>query len=349
VLSAVQAALLARVPAETAAPVTTRSFGLIGRSDAIQRTLSMIERLRQVDSTVLILGESGTGKEVVARAIHASSGRAGERFDAINCGAIPETLLESELFGHAKGAFTDAKTEHKGIFELCSKGTLMLDEIGDMPMILQTKLLRVLQERSVVPVGSNTPIPVNTRLLAATHRDILADMKSSRFRDDLYYRLSVVVLHLPPLRERKEDIPLLVAHFLERLNQRFGRSVRAPTGSVLERLMAYDWPGNVRELQNAVERAVGLATGDTMRLDDLFPPPGRAVRGVRIGLDTAVDREMISLPLTQAKQRFEKTYLRHLLQMSGGNVSETARISGRYRSDIYRLMHRHALEQEGFR
>lgn len=349
VLDAVKRALAERLPLQVTPAVQRDQYGLVGRSEAIQHTLSTIERIQQVDSTVLILGESGTGKDVVARAIHASSSRAAERFEAINCGAIPESLLETELFGHVRGAFTDAHTDHKGIFEVCSKGSLLLDEVGDMPLILQTKILRVLQERCVLPVGASASIPVNTRLLAATHRDILGDMRDGQFREDLFYRLSVVVLHIPPLRERKEDIPLLVNYFLERLNHRFDRNVRAPTGTTLERILSYDWPGNVRELQNAIERAVGLADSDVMSVDDLFPQTRKTDHAWRSGVDRGVDREIISLPLTQAKKRFEKSYLQHLLQLSGGNVSETARISGRYRSDIYRLMHRHALEQSGFR
>jgi DNA-binding NtrC family response regulator len=322
-------------------------IGLVGESEAIRETISMIERLRNVDSTVLILGESGSGKEVVARAIHKTSARAKERFDAINCGAIPESLLESELFGHKKGAFTDAKADRKGIFEVCSDGTLLLDEIGDMPISLQTKLLRVLQERQITPVGSTSPIPINTRVLAATHRDIFDEAKSKRFREDLYYRLSVVVIRIPPLRHRIEDIPILTNHFLEQFNKRFARDVRPPNNEVLARMMAYDWPGNVRELQNAIERAVVFARSDVLSIEDMFQHLNvKAAPAVPGG---ALDPSVFSLPLTEAKQAFEKAYLEHLLKASGGNISEAARISGRYRADIYRLMHRYGLDQTEYR
>jgi DNA-binding NtrC family response regulator len=322
-------------------------IGLVGESEAIRETISMIERLRNVDSTVLILGESGSGKEVVARAIHKTSARAKERFDAINCGAIPESLLESELFGHKKGAFTDAKADRKGIFEVCSDGTLLLDEIGDMPISLQTKLLRVLQERQITPVGSTSPIPINTRVLAATHRDIFDEAKSKRFREDLYYRLSVVVIRIPPLRHRIEDIPILTNHFLEQFNKRFARDVRPPNNEVLARMMAYDWPGNVRELQNAIERAVVFARSDVLSIEDMLQHHNvKAAPAVPGG---ALDPSVFSLPLTEAKQAFEKAYLEHLLKASGGNISEAARISGRYRADIYRLMHRYGLDQTEYR
>jgi DNA-binding NtrC family response regulator len=243
---------------------------LIGESKAILEVKDAIVRLKDVDSMVLLLGESGTGKEVIARAIHASSNRAKHRFDAVNCGAIPEALLESELFGHKRGAFTDAKADRKGIFELCSNGTLLLDEIGDMPLSLQMKLLRVLQEWEVTPVGCSTAIKVNTRVIAATHHDLKAEARSKQFREDLYYRLSIVVLHAPPLRERKEDIPLLSEHFLQLLQKRFSRGVQPLSHSVLSRMMAYDWPGNVRELQNALERAVVMSLNGQIHIKDVF-------------------------------------------------------------------------------
>ena len=324
-----------------------KALGLVGESPAIHEMLTMIDKIRAVDSTVLILGESGTGKEVVARAIHQTSLRSAERFNAINCGAIPEQLLESELFGHRKGSFTDAKCDRKGIFEVCSSGTLLLDEIGDMPLALQTKLLRVLQERQVTPIGSTTPININTRLIAATHRDILDEAKSKRFREDLYYRLSVVVIRIPPLRHRIEDIPHLTHHFLAQFNQRFAKNVRAPSAAVLARMMAYDWPGNVRELQNAIERAVVLSTNDELDINDIFQH--LSLRTALPAPEEGLNRSVFSMPLTEAKQCFEKTYLENLLQLSGGNISEAARISGRYRADIYRLMHRYGFDKGSFR
>jgi DNA-binding NtrC family response regulator len=325
-----------------------RSLGLVGDSMAIRETIAMIDKIRNVDSTVLILGESGTGKEVVARAIHATSPRAAERFNAINCGAIPEQLLESELFGHKKGSFTDAKADRKGIFEVCSSGTLLLDEIGDMPMPLQTKLLRVLQEKQITPIGSSTTININTRVIAATHRDILDEAKSKRFREDLYYRLSVVVIRIPPLRHRTEDIPILTNHFLEQFNQRFEKEVRPPKNTLMARLMAYDWPGNVRELQNAIERAVVLSTDGELNIDDMFQHLSLK-SSTYGGDDSGLSASVFSMPLTEAKQAFEKTYLEHLLKLSGGNISEAARISGRYRADIYRLMNRYGFDKGQFR
>jgi DNA-binding NtrC family response regulator len=321
--------------------------GLIGDSAAIQETIATIKKIRNVDSTVLILGESGTGKEVVARAIHKSSLRHAERFEAINCGAIPETLLESELFGHKKGSFTDAKTDRKGIFEVCTNGTLLLDEIGDMPFSLQTKLLRVLQERQITPVGSNTAININTRVIAATHRDIQDECRSKRFREDLFYRLSVVVLHIPALRHRIEDVPKLAEYFLEQFNNRFSKHVRMPDNRLMARMMAYDWPGNVRELQNSIERAVVLSIDDQLSLENIFQHLDTSSR--RSNDKTWDFSTAFSLPLTDAKHFFEKVYLENLLTVSGGNISEAARVCGRYRADIYRLMDRYGFDQATFR
>jgi DNA-binding NtrC family response regulator len=296
---------------------------------------------------VLILGESGTGKELVARAIHESSSRSDKPFMAINCGAIPEQLLESELFGHRRGSFTDAKSDRKGIFEVCSDGTLLLDEIGDMPLPLQTKLLRVLQERQITPIGATSPMPIRTRVIAATHRDIASEAKMRRFREDLYYRLSVVVVRLPPLRERRDDIPILTEHFLDEFNRRFDRQIRPPNASTMMQLISYDWPGNVRELQNAIERAVVLSSGDELQLDHTFSPtdsPTDNIDGAKKLTETSeLSSTLYTLTLSEAKQQFERTYLRQLLQRSRGNISEAARISGRYRADIYRLMNRYNL------
>ena len=327
-------------------------YGLIGVSDAIHETISMVERLKDVDSTVLILGESGTGKEVVARAIHQSSQRGKHRFDAVNCAAIPEALLESELFGHKKGSFTDAKADRKGIFEACSQGTLLLDEIGDMPLTLQVKLLRVLQERQVTPVGASAPLNVDTRVIAATHRDLFFEVKSNNFREDLYYRLSIVVMRIPPLRHRLEDIPVLVQHFLDKLNKRFGREVKTPSHATMSRLMTYDWPGNIRELRNATERAVVLSTDGELTIENMFqhlvpasPPSGHAANGTgRPSFD-----EILDLPLTEAKQAFERTYLENLLRIYEGSVIEVAEKSGRYRADIYRLLNSNGLKLSDFR
>lgn len=334
-------------------------MGLIGVSPALENVLEKIQRLRDVDSTILLLGESGTGKEVIARAIHRTSKRAKHRFSAINCGAIPENLLESELFGHKRGAFTDAKADRKGIFELTSMGTLLLDEIGDMPLSLQTKLLRILQEREITPVGSSETIKIDTRIIAATHRDIVVEAEAKRFREDLYYRLSIVVLRIPPLRQRAEDIPLLVEHFLGIYNQRFGRDVKMPTASELARLKAYSWPGNIRELQNAMERAVVLATNGKLDLADVFAPISAAPASSPLSahlngamaanpLEEYIDPRF-NMSLTEAKQAFEKSYLEHYVKVCRGNVNDLAEKSGRYRADIYRLLHRYGIEHTEYR
>ena len=327
--------------------------GLVGESPAIKETYETIRKLKSVDSTVLILGESGTGKEIIARALHQSSDRSRGRFEAINCGAIPENLLESELFGHKKGAFTDAKADRKGIFEICSNGTLLLDEIGDMPLTLQTKLLRVLQERQIMPVGSTQSIDIQTRVIAATHRDILDEVKSGRFREDLYYRLSVVVINIPALRHRKEDIPLLVNYFLERFNKRFKRNVEIPTTATLNRLTNYDWPGNIRELQNAIERGVVLSSDNTLSVDNMFSHLHYSQRNddkeVVAQQGNFEDHEIFDKPLTDAKQLFEKTYIERMLRICKGNVAELARKSGRYRADLYRMLDRYEIKVDEYR
>lgn len=361
--------------------------GMIGQSKAFQELCSRLTQLKNVDSTILLLGESGTGKEVIARSLHKISNRSQERFEAINCAAIPENLLESELFGHKRGAFTDAKVDRKGILELCSQGTLLFDEIGDMPLSLQAKLLRVLQERVVTPVGSATPIKIQTRVIAATHRDLIEEVQSGRFREDLYYRLSVVPLYIPPLRHRKEDIPLLVESFVNEFNQRFNRTIGMPTESVMRKLIAYDWPGNIRELRNAIERAVVLTQNDHIRIEDLFqhlhlpnnptkktsihqssmpssaspshsaPTNSSAPQGSPTehpprsngSAEAEIDNKLFQLPLTEAKQAFEKIYLESLLNDTGGNISETSKRAGRYRADIYRLLERYDLHVDEFR
>ncbi|MCX6129701.1 MAG: sigma-54 dependent transcriptional regulator [Proteobacteria bacterium] len=326
-------------------------MGLIGRSPALQELVEKIKRLKDVDSMILLLGESGTGKELIARAIHSSSQRAKQRFGAINCAAIPENLLESELFGHKRGAFTDAKTDRKGIFELCSHGTLLLDEIGDMPLSLQVKLLRVLQEKEVTPVGASDSIKINTRIIAATHRDILAEAQAKRFREDLYYRLSIIVLHIPPLRQRLEDIPLLVEHFLEIFNRRFNREIRPPNLSIMSHLMAYDWPGNVRELQNVLERSVVLSSDGQIDLKNAFAHLNSVAHPASMlgASPRPPDQAFFDLPLTEAKQAFERSYLEHQLKNCKGQVLEVAERSGRYRADIYRLINRYGLDQAQFK
>ncbi|MFO1349592.1 MAG: sigma 54-interacting transcriptional regulator [Gammaproteobacteria bacterium] len=257
---------------------------IIGESDALGSALAQVERVTQTDVTVLILGETGTGKEMIARAIHQRSPRKNRPLIKVNCGALPENLVESELFGHEKGAFTGATTQRKGRFELADGGTLFLDEIGDMPMAAQTKLLRVLQEREFERVGGTQTVQVDVRVLAATHRDLKKRVAEGLFREDLYYRLNVFPIELPPLRERREDIAPLVQYFIGRCSTKFGRRIDSISSAALERLHAYDWPGNVRELENIIERAVILTTGTTL---DIPPNLLPIAKDVAAALDSA--------------------------------------------------------------
>jgi len=242
---------------------------LVGESQAIQNVLKTIEKISQAESTVLITGESGTGKELIARAIHENSARANRPFVVVNCGAIPADLLEAELFGHVKGAFTGATQNRTGRFELAQGGSIFLDEIGEMPLHLQVKLLRVLQTRQFEAVGSSKTMEVDVRIIAATNRDLEDMVRNKEFREDLYYRLNVIPVRMPALRERKSDIPLLINHFVQQFNTVTGHNVEAPSGPILEALTAYDWPGNVRELENLMERIVILKGQGTVDLGDL--------------------------------------------------------------------------------
>lgn len=322
------------------------SFGIIGTSPAIREVVARINQIKDVDTNVLITGETGTGKELVARAIHQASLRHGKRFEAINCGAIPGTLLESELFGHKKGAFTDAKSDRKGIFEICSNGTLLLDEIGEMPNELQVKLLRVIQEKKVTPVGSTESVYVDSRIISATHQNLADAIHHGSFREDLYYRLAVITINIPPLRERVSDIPLLIAHFLDLFNEKFNKSVAPPGRDLEARLTSYQWPGNIRELKNAVERGVVLAVDGKLNIDDMLMPV--LTEGGSSSTEET-DPAFIEKTLSEAKQDFERRYLQQLLEATRGNISEMARISGRYRTDIYRLLSKHGVEWEDFR
>ena len=263
---------------ETKVEQTQRFRGIVGESAPIRRMLSLIEAVAPVDSTVLVLGESGTGKELVARAVHERSRRSGKQFMAINCGALAESVLESELFGHVRGAFTGAVTGRKGLFEEASGGTLFLDEVGEMPLPLQVRLLRVLEEREVRPVGSNEARKVDVRLIAATNRNLVTATRAGTFREDLFYRLNVVSIDTPPLRDRATDIPLLVHHFVERYAHQLGKEVKRIEPEALQILCTYGWPGNVRELQNAIERSVVLAREEVITVDVLPPALARVAR-----------------------------------------------------------------------
>jgi two-component system response regulator AtoC len=292
---------------------------IIASSPAMIELLEVMERAAAFKSTVLLTGESGTGKEVLARAIHAQSLRRDESFVAVNCGAIPETLLESELFGHAKGAFTGADRARNGLFLEADKGSLFLDEIGELPRALQVKLLRVLQEEEVRPLGGAKPRTVDVRVIAATSRDLEADVEAGRFRDDLFYRLNVVRMIVPPLRERPKDIPLLVDHFLAHFRDTLGKSVQSIGDDALERLVAYSWPGNIRELENVIERAVILSGSDRIGLQDL---PENVVRPQVDGRPSSGQ----DLGLKRARRSLEADLIRRALRATDGNRTHAARL-----------------------
>ncbi|MBL4849644.1 MAG: sigma-54-dependent Fis family transcriptional regulator [Planctomycetes bacterium] len=308
---------------------------ILGESDAIQELCQVLERVARGRTSILICGETGTGKELVARAIHRRGPRSKRPFVAINCAAMPEALLESELFGHARGAFTDAKQAREGLFQRANGGTLFLDEIGDMPLGLQVKLLRILQERMVRPLGCDQETPVDVRLLAATHQDLEEGVKEGRFREDLLYRVNVIRLDVPPLRTRGNDVLLLAQHFAQHFAKRSEVPVRGFTSAVGRRLLEYDWPGNVRELSNCIERAVALTTHDELVVEDL-PPKLRdyqAPQGPPPGPANYSDSTDL-VPLSQ----IERSYILRVLQAVGGNKARAARILGLDRKTLYRRL-----------
>jgi two-component system response regulator HydG len=304
---------------------------IIGESAAMTSVCNLITRVASTPATVLVTGESGTGKELVARAIHRRSPRARAPFVAINCAAMPESLLESELFGHTKGAFTDARTARPGLFVKANGGTLFLDEIGDMPMGMQAKLLRALQEHTLRPVGGDEEIPFDTRLVAATNRDLEAAMRAGTFREDLYYRVNVVHIDVPPLRERQSDVLLLALTFLQRAKNKGGAKVLGLKSHAAERLAAYPWPGNVRELQNCIERAVAFAQFDHIGLEDL-PEHVSQYSPMRFEIEAASVASLVSL------DEVERRYVGKVLHALGGNKAQAARVLGMDRRTLYRKL-----------
>ena len=311
------------------------SAEIITRSPAMEACLQQARMVASTDTRVLITGESGTGKELMARAIHRASSRKDHAFVAINCSAMAENLLESELFGHEKGAFTGAHRTHKGLFQAAHEGTLLLDEIGDMPMRLQVKLLRVLQEDQVRPVGATDAVKINTRVISATHQDLKELMIKGAFREDLYYRLNVVNIHLPALRERREDIPLLVDHFLVQIAAESGQVRKVYAPEAVELLVASHWPGNIRQLYNVVRQNVALS-------------PTRVISTEHVR--SALGEQANALPsFSEARDEFTRNYLSQLLQITGGNVSHAARLAKRNRTDFYKLLGRHQLNPEQFK
>ena len=303
---------------------------IVGKSKAMREVFGLIRRVSDSPSNVLVTGESGTGKELVAKAIHYNSDRQNAPFVPVNCAAIPDTLLESELFGHVRGAFTDAKTDKPGLFEEAQNGTLFLDEISEFPLLLQAKLLRAIQEREVRRVGAARSVIVNVRIIAATNLTLADEVKAKRFREDLYYRLNVIELRLPPLRERREDIPLLVDAFLHKCREASGKDVQGISEPALELLIDYQWPGNVRELENVVERAVTLARGDRITSEDI-PPAIQGARREKRVIDEAAER---SLPLEEV----EREYILRILEKTGGNKYQAAQMLGIDRKTLYRKL-----------
>jgi two-component system response regulator GlrR len=308
---------------------------LITRSSSMEDLLAQARRVAASDASVCIFGASGTGKELLARAIHRASPRAAAPFVAVNCGAIPEGLLESELFGHKKGSFTGAVADRRGLFQAAQGGTLFLDEIGDMPLPLQVKLLRALEERKVRPVGSHESHEIDVRVIAATHRKLEERIAAGEFREDLYYRLNVVKLYIPTLAERREDIPLLANHFLSRLGERYRKGRLALAPEAMQLLVSAPWPGNVRQLLNVIEQAVALAPTEVI--------PESLVRQALDVADSALT------PLDEARKAFERDYLVRILKITGGNVTKAARLAGRNRTEFYRLLERHSLEPGMFK
>ncbi len=311
---------------------------IITRSPAMEALLAQARRVAQTNSSVLLQGESGTGKELLARGLHRASHRRDKPFIAVNCTAIPEALFESEFFGHKKGSFTGASESRVGLMQSAHEGTLLLDEIGDMPPPFQAKLLRALQEREVRPLGSSEVIPIDVRVISSTHQDLDEAVVQRRFREDLYYRINVVRLEIPGLAARREDIPMLANHFLAAIRSRLADTVVAVTGfsnEALEALVAASWPGNVRQLRNVVEQCVVLATTPLI--------PAQLVQSA------LRDKPREFRPFAAARDRFEFDYLVNLLQMTRGNIAQAARLAERNRSEFYKLLHKHGLEPQAFR
>jgi DNA-binding NtrC family response regulator len=327
--------LCAQVQTLSEAIAQSRRFeDLLGESPPMRELYDQVARIADSEASVLITGESGTGKELVARALHQHSRRQAGPLVAINCAGLPETLLESELFGHAQGAFTDARTARRGLFLEAENGTLLLDEIGDFPLSLQPKLLRALEQRTVRPVGSNTEVPFNARVLATTNRDLDAAVEEGRFREDLMFRINVIHLQLPPLRCRGNDVLLLAQHFVEQVARRSQKRVTGLSKPVAEKLLAYPWPGNVRELRNAMERAVALTSHETLGPDDL-PERIRDCRATQLLVGSDDPRELATL------EEMERRYILHVLRAVGGNRGLAAQVLAVDPKTLYRKLRRY--------
>jgi DNA-binding NtrC family response regulator len=318
---------------------STNVGNIIGDSPAMKRVFGLIRQIAETDTSVLISGESGTGKELVAQALHNEGPRRNSPFMAVNCAAVPAQLLESELFGHVRGAFTDAKGDRKGLFEQAQHGTVFLDEIGELPLELQPKLLRVLQERKLRPVGSTREIELDIRIITATNRDLEREVQAGRFRADLYYRLNVVGLDLPPLRNRGMDVLHLAEHFLRTYSARIGRDIRGIQRNAAQKLLDYEWPGNVRELSNYIERAVTLAESSELCVVDL-PEKVRSYELARVGAEQALPQQII--PLHELQER----YIENVLRSVQGNKTQAAKLLGVDRRTLYRKLERYGAASE---
>lgn len=308
---------------------------IIYKSRKMKDVLEQVAMAAETDSNVFIQGESGTGKELIAKALHLASLRKDNPFLAINCAAIPENLLESELFGFRKGAFTGALSNKKGLFAQANSGTMLLDEITETPLPMQAKLLRVLQEREFYPLGSENSVKADVRIIAASNKDLANEVKKGAFRNDLFYRLHVIPIHLPPLRERKEDIPLLVAHFIKRFSLEMKKDIKEITPSAIQGLLSRDWSGNVRELENTIEYSVAMSTGNII--------------GEETILQSQKTKDENIKPLKEAKNNFEKEYLSNILSITEGNISKAAELAGKYRADFYDLLKKHNINSADFK
>ncbi len=317
-------------------PSRRRTDLIVGSSPAMARVFELIAVAARTQIPVLIVGESGTGKELVARAIHYTGPRAARPFLTMNCGAVPETLMEDELFGHARGSYTGAHADKRGVFEEAEGGSLFLDEIADLYPSCQVKLLRVLQEREIRRIGETRTRRVDVRIIAATNKDLGAERLERRFREDLYHRINVLPIALPPLRERREDVPLLVDQFMRQFNHELGRSIQGITPAAIERLRAHDWPGNVRELENRVKQAMVMVKGDLIDVDCVD-----ALAGPESGAGLPTFRK--------AKEEFVRNYLARCLRLSAGNVAAAARLAGKDRKDFYDLMRKHHVDPAAYR